>query len=152
MSFSLETLGLMILTLLAVGVGVGILTSVNSDNNDMHPVENSLKRSDYPVCQEFEDNQTVDREGFRTLLYARHLDVCETANNTVELGFRLEKEYIETLSKDLSESPQVIYREGCEEIPGLNGFVVEETSEELLGSLEDKIIFKGHENVRVCQG
>lgn len=151
MGFSLDTLGLMVITIIAVSIGIGILYSAKSGSTDIHPVEESLKNSDYPVCQEFSENQTVGREGFRTLIYARHLEVCKTDNNTVELGFQLSKNYLEKLAGELSTSPQTIYRDNCNRIPGLNGFIVEKTGDNVIGTYEDKIILKGHENVRVCQ-
>lgn len=152
MSFTLERLGFLVLALLAVSVGVSILFSVDGKDNDMHPVEDSIRNSDYPVCQEFEEDQAVGKEGFRTLFYGRYLGVCESQKNRVKLGFELDKQYVNDLTSGLSDSPKTLYREECSKIPGLNGVIVEETGSETLGSFEDVIILNGTENLRLCQG
>jgi hypothetical protein len=151
MGFTLERLGFLVLGLLAVSVGISILFSVDRKGNDMHPVENSIRNSDYPVCQEFEEGQIVGKEGFRTLFYGRYLEVCESQMNRINLGFELNKKYIDELTSDLSDNPKVLYRDDCSRIPGLNGVIIEESESEKLGGFEDEIILNGTENLRVCQ-
>ncbi len=152
MSFTLEKMGFLVLTLIAVGVGTGILFSVDRQDNDMHPVEDSIRNSDYPVCQEFEEEQVVGKEGFRTLFYARHLGVCESQKNRVKPRFRVDKEYINDLTSSLSDDPEVLYRNDCSNLPGFNGIIVEKSSSETLADFEEKIMLNGTETLRVCQG
>lgn len=146
---SLETIGIVALTLIAVGVFSTIIIELRGQAPELHPIEKSLKGSDYPVCEEFDVNQTVDKKGFRTLMYAKYLDVCET-NNTVELGFVLDRELVKRFSGQLSDKPEVIFRSDCQDIPGLEGFVVE-SSEQKIGGFGDKIALNGTRPVKICQ-
>jgi hypothetical protein len=148
---SIETLGIMVLTLIVSGVFSLTILDFRDQSPEIHPIEKSMENSDYPVCEEFEKNQTVDREGFRTLLYGRHLKSCGIEKNKVELGFVLEKSFVEKLAEELSSSPEVLYRDRCEDIPGFNGFVVE-ASEERIGVFGEKIILNNTDPVKICQG
>jgi hypothetical protein len=147
---TLDTLGYLVLTVLSVAVGLGLMNSLGSSNADIHPVEDSIKSSDYPVCSEFEVNQTVGREGFRTILYGRTLGACDIENNSVELGFELKKEFVREVAGELSEQPEVIERNNCKDLPGINGVLIDDTNGDKIGTFGDKIWINGTDPVKVC--
>ncbi|MEF8880766.1 MAG: hypothetical protein V5A72_02975 [Candidatus Nanohaloarchaea archaeon] len=149
-SLSIDQLALIILTLFTVTLGISILYSVDSDKPELSPIEKSVKNSDFPICQDFEPNQTVNGHEFRTLIYGRYYQGCEKNNNSVELGFKLEDKIMEDIAKEMSDQPEVIHREDCETVPGFEGIIMEETPG-ALGTFGNKTLIKGSRPVMVCR-
>lgn len=150
-SLTLEQLAAMALTLIGVSVGIGIIYSADSGSQEIHPVESAVKNSDYPACQEFSEDETINREGLRTIIYGRYLNVCEKKSNNLTTGFKLEKQDVEKIAEDLSNTPQVIQRNDCSKIPGFNGIIVEDTGTEPLSPIGGEIQVKGNKPTVICQ-
>lgn len=148
---SLDVLGILILTILSVSVGVGILYSINSDDQDVHPVESAVKSSEYPACAEFEKDEGIGKEEFRTVVYSRYLEVCDKSENNLTLEFRLDRSFIDKIGEEFSSSPEILYRENCENIPGFNGIIVETGQPEVISSIGEKIKIAGERPVRICK-
>jgi hypothetical protein len=148
---SLDKIAVLFLTLISVGVGIGIIYSVDSEGQSINPVEDSVRNSDYPICSGFEKGQEVDKKDFRTLTYARYLEACDKESNNITLLFKLDKEYLSNLASDLSENPKIIYREDCSNVPGLQGIVVEDTGSNIISTYGDNVILNGTKPPRLCK-
>lgn len=132
-ALSFDLLGRFILVLVAVSVGTLIITNQGSQQNPRESVQ-IVQQSNYPICGDYQTDDTVSRQDFESLVYARHINNCEPGNTTVVADFVLAQEYldefvIESIGTDDSGDPLIIRTETCTPIDGFEGIISGFTNE-----------------------
>lgn len=129
----LDLLGRFVLVLAAVAVGVLILTTQGNQPNPSDSVQ-LVQDANYPICGDYQYGETVDRQTFESLIYARHVGNCEPGNTTVDADFVLAQDYIDdfvatAIGTDENDNPQILRTDTCEPVEGFEGVVSGFTNE-----------------------
>lgn len=158
----LNLIGSIALMVIGLFAGLMILQTLNNSGGIDDPVAQSVETADYPVCGDYSPLEEIRKNDLKTIMYARHLQKCDSAHTNVTLTFTLSNRSLADIAKrfnivDSTGEPLILYRPDCN-LPGgsvdtgFDGIVVEGSSRNVLFSQGTEIrISQGGSAVKLCE-
>ncbi len=150
----LELIAVMTLMLVGIFVGIAIMQSIGESRTGVDdPVARAVEHADYPICGDYNEWDRILESDFKTIVYARHLEKCNSAYNAVRLRFTLTNETLAEFARNFrmvgsGGDPRILYRPDCT-VPGsgrdtgFDGIVV--------GGERERVLYQKGEELVISQ-